>query len=91
MKIDFFVENTPVSEIDVMSGMRHCVVFTAEEKTLFMRTYSIKVDRQNVSKEDLTSEHNASAIGLTEIGPSANLTVRREQWASEENSKKARK
>lgn len=65
-------------EIDVMTGMKHTIVFTAEDKTVYMRTYAIKINKENVDKEDLVSSQNASAINLTEIGPSANLSIRRE-------------
>lgn len=85
------MENISVPEIDVMTGMKHTIVFTAEDKTIFMRTYAIKINKENVDKEDLVSSHNASAVNLTEIGPSANLTIRRDQWATEEINKKARK
>lgn len=43
-----------------------------------MRTYAVKINKENVDKEDLASSQNASAVNLTEIGPSANLTLRRE-------------
>lgn len=75
---DFFVENITVPEIDIMTGMKHTIVFTAEDKTIYMRTYSIKINKDNLDKEDLVSSHNASAVNLTEIGPSANLVFRRE-------------
>ncbi|KAL4512283.1 hypothetical protein ABPG72_005285 [Tetrahymena utriculariae] len=86
---DFFVENVNVAEIDIMTGMRYSIVFTANEKNILMRTYSININKSEVNKEDLQSNSNASAIQLTEIGPSADLTVRREQWASDETMKVA--
>ena len=87
------MENLPVPEIDVMTGMKYTIVFTASgDKDVLMRTYAIKIDRENVDKEDLSSSgSNASAIGLTEIGPSGNLTIRREQWATDDVLKKALK
>lgn len=57
-----------------------------------MRTYSIKINKDDVDKENLSSsESNASAVKLTEIGPSANLVLRRERWATAETLKKALK
>lgn len=45
-----------------MTGMRHTIVFTANEKSILMRTYAIEINKNEVDKEDLSSSNNASAI-----------------------------
>lgn len=81
--IDFFRGDAHLKEID-LSGLEHTITFTLEttSKVLSMRVYRIEMKK---------SGHRIPRIELEEIGPRADLTVRRTKLASDDFYKKTLK
>lgn len=44
--LDFFFENSPVPEIDLLTGFDFAVVISATEDTVYLRTYKVNIDRK---------------------------------------------
>eukprot|EP01017_Pseudomicrothorax_dubius_P033626 TRINITY_DN4519_c0_g3_i3.p1 TRINITY_DN4519_c0_g3~~TRINITY_DN4519_c0_g3_i3.p1 ORF type:complete len:337 (-),score=72.74 TRINITY_DN4519_c0_g3_i3:163-1173(-) len=80
---DFFYENSPVKSVDIRKGIVYTIVITSSENnTIFFRVYSIT---QKTKSDSLDSD----GTDIVEMGPRANLVLRRHNIANDERYKLA--
>lgn len=80
---DFFYENNRITGIEVDKLLDIVICFTiAEDKRIFMRVYQTKVEGKNILEDD-------GKVVIEELGPNAELTIRRTMFADSEAWKKA--
>ncbi|KRX06926.1 hypothetical protein PPERSA_07089 [Pseudocohnilembus persalinus] len=85
--LDLFVENVEIKNIDLIQGLSHAVVVSANEENIFIKTFAIQID-QNIARKENISEDD-KPLRVVEVGPSCDLSIRREKWATEEIYKMA--
>eukprot|EP01015_Nassula_variabilis_P019404 TRINITY_DN3276_c0_g1_i1.p1 TRINITY_DN3276_c0_g1~~TRINITY_DN3276_c0_g1_i1.p1 ORF type:complete len:341 (+),score=62.78 TRINITY_DN3276_c0_g1_i1:66-1088(+) len=90
--LDFFVENVHLQKIDAKYGINYAVVFSADtSQKIYMRVYYVNF--KQIKQDGDASKENHDQLSeqyeLQEVGPRADLVLRRHQIASDDAYKLA--